>query len=49
MQQNHRGTVAQRPVNDFGVAALDAMGGDALHVAIKTQVRLPVAGSRLPV
>ena len=31
MQQDDRGTVAEHPVDDLGVAALDALGGNALH------------------
>ena len=31
MQQDDGRAVAERPVDDFGVAALDALGGNALH------------------
>jgi hypothetical protein len=31
MQQDHRPPVAEYPVNDFGVVALDEPRGDAVH------------------
>jgi hypothetical protein len=31
MEKHDWGTVSDRPVKDFGVAALDALGGDGRH------------------
>ena len=37
MQQDNGRTRAKGPVDDFGVAAFDAVRGDALHAEIRSQ------------